>query len=121
MFGKEPCICKRPLHLETEVKHKTDDTIIYTYEGHGYKLYKIETINRNPVGKIVSVSALPMKVEEFQPLYRMPSFSVVGIYKIKGYGTDSEDIPKENIKGKVIIIPGEYVCTVPKILIDEAV
>ena len=113
MFAKEPCICRRPLHLETETKHKTDDTHIYTYDGGEYKLFKIENIGRN------SVSALPMQTEEFQPLYRMPSFTLVGIWKVKGYSTDAQDIPKESIKGKVVLVK-EFACTVPKILLDEA-
>ena len=120
MFGKKPCICQRPLHLETEPKHKTDDTHIYTYDGGEYKLYKIKTIARNSVSGILeSVSALPMLTEKFEPLYRMPSFSVVGIWKIKGYGTDLEHITKESIKGKVVLVT-DYACTVPKILLDEA-
>ena len=112
MFARKPCICKRPLHLETEQKHKTDDTHIYTYDGE-HKVYKIERIGRN------SVSALQMEIEEFQPLYRMPSFSMVGIWKRNGYGTQLEEIPKANIKGKVIMVD-TYACSIPKIILDEA-
>ena len=119
MFARKPCICQRPLHLETDTKHKTDDTHIYTYSGGEYKLYQIETIGRNSVGSIISVSALPMKIEEFQPLYRMPSFSVIGIWKVNGYSTEPEEISKANIKGKVVIV-GEYACSIPKIVLDEA-
>ena len=114
MFGKEPCICRRPLHLETEHKNKTDDTHIYIFDGE-YKLYKIVDRNRGRN----SVSAMQMEINQWEPLYRMPSFSIVGIWKVKGYGTELQDIPKATIKGKVILV-GEYACSVPKILLDEA-
>ena len=113
MFAKEPCICKRPMHLETEPKNKTDDTHIYCFDGE-YKLYKVEDIGRN------SVSASRMKISQWEPLYRIPSFSLVGIWKINGYNTELEEIPKSTIKGKVVIV-GEYACSVPKIVLDEAV
>ena len=113
MFAKEPCICRRPLHLETEAKNKTDDSHIYCFDGE-YKLYKIDGIGRN------SVSASRMETGEWVPLYRMPSFSIVGIFKVKGYSTEVEDIPRATIKGKVVIV-GEYACTVPKIVLDESV
>ena len=117
MFAKEPCICRRPLHLETEAKHKTDDSLIYTYGGGKYELYKIREIvkGRN------TVSAVQIKTEDFEPLYRMPSFSLVGIFKVTGYGTDLEEIPKQDIKGKLVLVTEEYACTVPKILLDESV
>ena len=113
MFARKPCICKRPLHLEVEPKHKTDDSHIYTYGGGEYKLYKIEEIGRN------SVSALPMQTDDFEPLYRMPSFSMVGIWKVNGYGTQPEEIPKASIKGKVVLVE-TYACSIPKIVLDES-
>ena len=115
MFAREPCLCKRPIHLETEAKHKTDDSHIYTYSGGEYKLYKIESIGRN------TVSALPIKTEDYEPLYRMPCFSLVGIFQVKGYGTDLEEIPKKEIKGKLVFVTEAYACTIAKILLDEAV
>ena len=55
----------------------TDDTRVYTFEDNEYKLFRITKVDRN----IVSVRAI--QTENWEPLYRVPSFRNVGIFKIK--------------------------------------
>ena len=93
----------------------TDDTRVYTFENDEYKLFRITKVDRN----IVSVRAI--QTEIWEPLYQVPSFGNVGIFKIKGEDQEVEEIAISDIKGKVIIVDSHYAITIPKIVLDEAI
>ena len=117
LLAKKPCICERPIRLETEMKNATDDTHVYTFDGTSglYRIFRVTKVDRN----LVSVNAI--KIEPWHPLYRMPSFGLIGVFKVKGEVTDGEKISKSDIKGKVVFIDNAYAVTIPKIVLDEAV
>ena len=115
LFAKPPCLCDRPIRLESEMRPATDDTRVYTFENDEYKLFRITKVDRN----IVSVRAI--QTEIWEPLYQVPSFGNVGIFKIKGEDQEVEEIAISDIKGKVIIVENHYAITIPKIILDEAI
>ena len=97
------------------MRSATDDTVVYTFENDQYNLFKITSVDRN----LVSVKAI--KVEAWEPLYRVPSFGFVGCFRVKGESAEVQLIPKCEIKGKVIFVGNEFAVTIPKIVLDEAV
>ena len=114
LFAKSPCVCERPLELRTKTTQKIDDTKIYCFRGGEYFLYQLEAIGQN------SVSAYPIETEDWQPLYRVPSFGLVGVFKVGRISDVQETVLISDISGKVIFVDDFAVC-VSKIILDEAV
>ena len=105
------------MRLETETRPATDDTKVYTFDADSgqYKIYKIIDVDRN------LVSVIRFKIEAWEPLYMLPSFGNVGCFKVKGEENETEALAKCEIKGKAIFIGNDFVVTIPKIVLDEAV
>ena len=120
LLGRPPCICERPMRLETSMRQKTDDTHVYTFDAENgkYRIFRITEIDREYTNL---VSVIEIKIEDWEPLYMHPSFGYVGIFKIKGEHTEVEVLARSDIKGKVIVVGTSYVVTIPKIVLDEAV
>ena len=99
------------------MRNATDDTHVYSFDGISgkYHIFRVTKVDRN----LVSVKAI--KIEAWHPLYRMPSFGLIGIFKVKGECIEEESISKPEIKGKVVFLGNDFAVTIPKIALDEAV
>ena len=120
LLAKPPCICERPMRLETEIRPATDDSKVYTFdlESGQYKIYKVIKIDENLRGL---VSVIRFKIEAWEPLYMIPSFGNVGCFKMTGEENEAELLAKCDISGKAVLIGSHFLVTIPKIVLDEAV
>lgn len=120
LLAKPPCICDRPMRLENTARPATDDTLVYTFnmDSPHYKVYRIIQVDKNHQN-LLSVYAI--KIDAWEPLYRMPSFGIVGCFKYKGECTEVEMLARCDVKGKAIRVGTDFLVTIPKIILDEAV
>ena len=114
------CTCKRPIRLLTSVKGKTDDTKVYTFhQGTGtYSLYKLSDTTSSEDG----VWGWRIKTQSWKPVYGMPDFNAVGVFRTRGHDRDQQQptyISMSDIKGKVLIV-GDLAITIPHIILEEA-
>ena len=113
------CECKRPLRLLTNVKGKTDDTRVYTFDERSgtYSLYKISDTDEDD-----GVWGWRIMTQSWKPVYNMPDFNAVGIFRTRGQDRNQRHptyLPMSEIKGKVIMI-GDLAVTIPHIILEEA-
>ena len=115
LFARSPCVCERPMELTSKATAKSDDSKIYIFRDGNYHLYEISDVGRN------SVSAYKVCTVEWAPLYRLPSFSLVGVFKVTGRAAELETIQICDISGKFIYVTKDLVVTICKAILVEAV
>ena len=113
MLNKK-CECKRYIKYSSKEREATDDTRIYLFDQGVYRLFKVVEVSEDMVSA-VQINTLP-----WEPLLRVPDFQAVGVFETDGLKDEVQQFCKSQIAGKVVMV-GNIACTIPLIVLEEAV
>ena len=113
MLSKK-CQCRRYIKYSSKERDATDDTRVYLFNEGCYRLFKLVEVEED------RVSARQINTLPWDPLLRVPDFQTVGVFETDGLQDEVQQFPKSHIAGKVIMI-GTLACTIPMIVLEEAV
>ena len=110
----QKCECKRYIKYSSKERNATDDTRVYLFNQGVYRLFKLVEVDDNTVSG-VQINTLP-----WEPLLRVPDFQMVGVFETNGLQDEVHQFSKSQIAGKVMMV-GNIACTIPLIVLEEAI
>lgn len=105
--------CEKSMYISEKDMPKECNSMIYCYENQKYEIYKVKRVE-NDMLICIQQSTFPCTFAETPEL----NWNLIGVFK-KSLLTGSEKrIPKERVKGKVLIV-NEFLITCPKNVLLE--
>ncbi len=105
------CPSERKLRLSAKTTRTIDDSLVYCSNDRYYKI--LEESEESGMYK-----AARIKTRKFRhPLIRTPfdlPWSLVGVKKYYGLRDDVQEISREDVQGKLILMPGNVLAEYPK-------
>ena len=106
--------CETSIHYSAKDTPMECNSLIYTFQFHEYKLYKIVSIDGNDM----TCKKIKFHANALFPETPTLKWNLVGVFQLEEITEEEKIVSRSNVKGKVILVDN-FLITCPKNILQE--